>query len=78
MSRLTSDCQTMASTLSVNVNIFFRNGIMLIGNLIFMIVISWRLSMVTFIAVPLVGFITKAYGAYYDVSQNSLHIAFML
>uniref|UniRef100_A0A7E4VW94 ATP-binding cassette sub-family B member 9 n=1 Tax=Panagrellus redivivus TaxID=6233 RepID=A0A7E4VW94_PANRE len=66
VSRLTSDCQTMASTVSTNVNVFLRNGVMLLGSLLFMVTISWRLTMVTFIAVPLVGFISKAYGAYYD------------
>lgn len=65
-SRLTADCQTMSSTVSTNVNVFLRNGVMLIGALVFMFSLSWRLSLVTFIAVPLVGFITKLYGAYYD------------
>ncbi|KHJ85933.1 ABC transporter transmembrane region [Oesophagostomum dentatum] len=66
VSRLTSDCQTMSTTVSTNLNVFLRNGVMLIGALVFMFVMSWRLSTVTFIAIPLVGFITKWYGAYYD------------
>lgn len=72
MSRLTSDCQTISSTVSTNVNVFMRNGVMLIGALAFMILMSWRLAMVTFIAVPLVGFITKAYSSFYDVSIGFL------
>ncbi|CAJ0575506.1 unnamed protein product, partial [Mesorhabditis spiculigera] len=66
ISRLTSDCQTMASTVAVNLNVFLRNGVMLIGALGFMFALSWRLALVTFIAIPIVGFITKWYGAYYD------------
>ncbi|KAK6727498.1 hypothetical protein RB195_005279 [Necator americanus] len=66
VSRLTSDCQTMSTTVSTNLNVFLRNGVMLVGALVFMFVMSWRLSLVTFIAIPLVGFITKWYGAYYD------------
>ncbi|EPB73129.1 antigen peptide transporter 2 [Ancylostoma ceylanicum] len=66
VSRLTSDCQTMSTTVSTNLNVFLRNGVMLLGALVFMFVMSWRLSLVTFIAIPLVGFITKWYGAYYD------------
>ncbi|CAJ0930103.1 unnamed protein product, partial [Mesorhabditis belari] len=66
ISRLTSDCQTMASTVAVNLNVFLRNGVMLLGALVFMFALSWRLSMVTFIAIPLVAFITKLYGSYYD------------
>uniref|UniRef100_A0A7E4VA36 ABC transmembrane type-1 domain-containing protein n=1 Tax=Panagrellus redivivus TaxID=6233 RepID=A0A7E4VA36_PANRE len=66
VSRLTSDCQTMSATVSTNVNIFLRSGFMLIGSVAFMFTISWRLTMVTFISVPFVGFISKAYGYYYD------------
>ncbi|KAK5964602.1 hypothetical protein GCK32_001549 [Trichostrongylus colubriformis] len=66
VSRLTSDCQTMSTTVSTNLNVFLRNGVMLVGALVFMFIMSWRLSLVTFIAIPLVGFITKWYGAYYD------------
>ncbi|TKR93709.1 hypothetical protein L596_008119 [Steinernema carpocapsae] len=65
-SRLTSDCQTMATTVATNLNVFMRNGLMLIGALVYMFYLSWQLTLVTFIAVPLVGFITKVYGAYYD------------
>lgn len=68
VSRLTSDCQTISTTVSTNLNVFLRNGVMLIGALIYMFILSWRLAMVTFIAIPTVGFITKWYGAFFDVS----------
>ncbi|EGT59640.1 hypothetical protein CAEBREN_10479 [Caenorhabditis brenneri] len=45
MSRLTSDCQTISSTVSTNVNVFMRNGVMLIGALAYMFAMSWRLAM---------------------------------
>ncbi|EJD75434.1 ABC transporter, variant [Loa loa] len=66
-SRLTTDCETMSSTISTNLNIFLRNIVMLLGSLVFMATLSWRLSLVTFIIVPVVGFVTKVYGAYYDL-----------
>ncbi|CAD6184877.1 unnamed protein product [Caenorhabditis auriculariae] len=66
VSRLTSDCQTISSTVSTNLNVFLRNGVMLVGALVYMFFMSWRLAMVTFIAVPFIGFITKWYGTYYD------------
>ncbi|PAV80705.1 hypothetical protein WR25_03311 [Diploscapter pachys] len=66
VSRLTADCATVSSTISNNLNTFLRNGVMLIGGVIFMFILSWRLAMVTFIAVPFIGLITKLYGAYYD------------
>lgn len=69
VSRLTSDCEKIASTVPTNMNVFLRNGVMLIGALCYMFSLSWRLAMVTFIAIPMVGFITKWYGAFFDVSR---------
>lgn len=68
VSRLNSDCQTMSNTLSLYMNVLTRNVTMLFGSLIFMFTLSWRLSMVTFIAVPLIFLVSKVYGVYYDVS----------
>uniref|UniRef100_A0AC35U5V0 ATP-binding cassette sub-family B member 9 n=1 Tax=Rhabditophanes sp. KR3021 TaxID=114890 RepID=A0AC35U5V0_9BILA len=65
-SRLTSDCEKMSTIVSTNLNVFMRSLMMLIGALIFMFYMSWRLTLVTFILIPVVGFITKVYGAYYD------------
>ncbi|VDL70938.1 unnamed protein product [Nippostrongylus brasiliensis] len=55
-----------AEAVSSNLNVFLRNGVMLVGALVFMFAMSWRLSLVTFIAVPFIGFITKWYATYYD------------
>lgn len=65
-SRLTSDCEVMSSVISTNFNVFLRSLVMMIGSFIFMFAMSWRLALVTFILIPLVGFVTKVYGAYYD------------
>ncbi|VDM95171.1 unnamed protein product [Thelazia callipaeda] len=72
ISRLTSDCQTMSSTISTNINVFLRNGVMLLGSLIFMFALSWRLCLVTFIAVPIVAYLTKIYGSYYDLLSEKV------
>lgn len=66
-SRLNADCQTMSNTLSLYMNVLTRNLTMLVGSLIFMFSLSWRLSMVTFIAIPLIFFVSKIFGVYYDV-----------
>ncbi|KAI6191210.1 Antigen peptide transporter 2 [Aphelenchoides bicaudatus] len=66
LSRLTADCQKLSSTVSNNVNVFLRNVVMIIGSLIFMFFLSWRLTFVTFIAVPPITLITKVYGRYFD------------
>lgn len=48
-----------------------RSTIMLLGSLVFMCSLSWRLTLVTFIVIPPIGVITKLYGDYYDVRQCS-------
>uniref|UniRef100_A0A0K0FUY3 ATP-binding cassette sub-family B member 9 (inferred by orthology to a human protein) n=1 Tax=Strongyloides venezuelensis TaxID=75913 RepID=A0A0K0FUY3_STRVS len=65
-SRLTSDCEVMSSVISTNFNVFLRSLVMMIGSFIFMFAMSWRLALVTFILIPLIGFVTKVYGSYYD------------
>ncbi|KAI1703534.1 ABC transporter transmembrane region domain-containing protein [Ditylenchus destructor] len=65
-SRLTSDCQTMSNTLSLYMNVLTRNLTMLVGSLMFMFSLSWRLTLVTFIAVPIIFLVSKVYGVYYD------------
>lgn len=57
----------MSSTVSTNLNVFMRNSVMLVGSVIFMINLSWRLTLVTLVAVPPIAFFSKIYGAYYDV-----------
>ncbi|VDD92071.1 unnamed protein product [Enterobius vermicularis] len=65
-SRLNADCQTMSNTLSLYINVLMRNVTMLFGSVIFMFSLSWRLSMVTLIAIPIIFLISKVYGVYYD------------
>nr|CDJ82259.1 unnamed protein product [Haemonchus contortus] len=75
-SRLTSDCQTMSNTLSLYMNVLTRNVTMLFGSLIFMTTLSWRLSMITLITVPLMFLVNKVFGVWYDKlseeTQNSI------
>uniref|UniRef100_A0A0N5AN58 ABC-type antigen peptide transporter n=1 Tax=Syphacia muris TaxID=451379 RepID=A0A0N5AN58_9BILA len=66
-SRLTADCQTMSDTVAMNVNVFLRNTVMVGGSMIFMMVLSWRLSLVTFIVVPIIFVASKIFGTYYDM-----------
>ncbi|CAI4221697.1 unnamed protein product [Auanema sp. JU1783] len=65
-SRLAADCQTMSDTVAMNVNVFLRNTVMLLGSMIFMMTLSWRLSLITFILVPIIFVASKIFGTYYD------------
>ncbi|KAF7632331.1 hypothetical protein Mgra_00008256 [Meloidogyne graminicola] len=66
LSRLISDCETMSATISTNVNILLRNGLMVIGSVFFMMGMSWRLTLLTIIVIPPITFFTKLYSSYYD------------
>lgn len=46
VSRLSSDCQVMATNVSTHVNVFLRNFVMFVGSLCMMLYMSWRLTMV--------------------------------
>ncbi|KAF8369219.1 haf-4 [Pristionchus pacificus] len=75
-SRLTADCQTMSDTVALNVNVFLRNIVMLFGSMLFMMSLSWRLSLITFILVPIIFVASKIFGTYYDLlserTQNAI------
>lgn len=75
-SRLTSDTTTMSDTLGLNINILLRNLIKAGGVLFFMFKLSWRLTLITFIGLPVMIAVSKVYGHYYkklqEEVQNSL------
>ena len=65
-SRLTTDTTKVGDQISLNINIFLRSTIKVIGILIFMFRLSWRLTIVTLIGTPMVVIISEAYGDYYQ------------
>ncbi|CAI5438864.1 unnamed protein product [Caenorhabditis angaria] len=75
-SRLSADCQTMSNTLSLYMNVLTRNLTMLFGSLIFMFTLSWKLSMITLINIPIIFLVNKIFGVWYDTlseeTQNSV------
>lgn len=64
----------MSDTVALNVNVFLRNIVMMGGSMIFMFMLSWRLSLVTFIAVPIIFLASKIFGTYYDVKCLNIHL----
>uniref|UniRef100_A0A914H121 Uncharacterized protein n=1 Tax=Globodera rostochiensis TaxID=31243 RepID=A0A914H121_GLORO len=66
LSRLILDCEKMSSTLSSTVDVFFSNGLMVLGSVMIMLALSWRLTMVTLVLIPPIAVFTKVYSIYYD------------
>ena len=64
-SRLSSDTTLVGDQVSLNVNVFLRSTVQIIGVLIFMFVLSWQLTLVAFISVPVITILSKWYGGFY-------------
>ena len=58
-SRLSSDTTLVGDQVTLNVNVFLRSVVQAIGVLIFMFVLSWQLSIIAFISVPVVTALSK-------------------
>ncbi|ELT94942.1 hypothetical protein CAPTEDRAFT_6286 [Capitella teleta] len=71
-SRLTSDVTTMSDTLSLNVNVFLRSLIKSLGVIVFMVRLSWRLTVVTLIGLPIIMGVSSVYGQYYKKLSSSV------
>lgn len=63
-SRLSSDTTLVGDQISLNVNVFLRSLVQAIGVLLFMLMVSWQLTVLAFISVPLITLLSKWYGDY--------------
>lgn len=63
-SRLSSDTTLVGDQVSLNVNVFLRSLVQAIGVLLFMFLVSWQLTILAFISVPLITLLSKWYGNY--------------
>ncbi|XP_071945234.1 ABC-type oligopeptide transporter ABCB9-like [Antedon mediterranea] len=78
-SRLTSDTSTMSDTVCLNLNIFLRSTVKIAGFTVMMIRLSWRLTLITLLAIPIIALVSEIYGKYYKklskAVQDSLAVA---
>jgi len=72
MSRLVSDTTTLSNCLGLNMNIFLRTSIKIVGACVFMFSLSWRMSLITFLGIPIVSAVSKIYGYYYEKLQKEI------
>eukprot|EP00890_Picochlorum_soloecismus_P002479 jgi/Picsp_1/3231/NSC_06071-R1_atp-binding cassette sub-family b member 9 len=64
-SRLSADTTTVSDQICLNLNVMMRSVTQAVIVLVFMFTASWRLSVVTFVMVPIVIAVCKVYGTYY-------------
>mmetsp|Transcript_5970 Transcript_5970/g.12774 ORF Transcript_5970/g.12774 Transcript_5970/m.12774 type:complete len:542 (+) Transcript_5970:1653-3278(+) len=63
-SRLSSDTTLVGDQVTLNVNVFLRSLVQVIGVLVFMFTISWQLSLLAFISVPVISVLSTWYGGF--------------
>jgi len=63
-SRLSSDTTLVGDQITLNVNVFLRSLVQAVGVLGFMFVVSYQLSLLAFISVPVITVLSKWYGNY--------------
>ena len=63
-SRLCNDTTLVGNQVTLNINVFLRSFVQAIGVLIFMFLISWQLTLLAFVSVPIITVFSKIYGAY--------------
>ena len=63
-SRLSSDTTLVGDQVSLNVNVFLRSLVQALGVLLFMFLVSWQLSILAFISVPLITLLSRWYGEF--------------
>ena len=75
LSRLTSDTTTMSDLISTNLNGFMWNLFKTIGTLVFILKLSWQLSLSCFIGAPIVFSVGKLFGNYIKKLSNKVQEA---
>lgn len=66
-SRLCSDTTLVGDQVSLNVNVFLRSTVQAIGVLIFMFFVSWQLTLLTFLTVPVTVALSTIYGEFVSI-----------
>jgi ATP-binding cassette subfamily B multidrug efflux pump len=59
MSQFTNDMENVSSTLSDSITQLFSGVLRLVGAVVIMLVVNWRLALVSFVTIPLMSFIAR-------------------
>lgn len=70
-SRLSKDTDLMAKTVCLNVNVMLRTLIKTLGVIYFMLNLSWKLTFLVMMEVPLTGLVQNVYDKHYQVISGA-------
>lgn len=62
MSNLTNDVQALQTAIVDNLVTFITEAVTLVGSLVYMLILDWKLTIVTFVVVPVVLIIIQVFG----------------
>ncbi|XP_073404818.1 antigen peptide transporter 2 [Dendrobates tinctorius] len=65
-SRLSNDTSLVSRSIAANVNITLRTLIRCVGHYLFMLSLSWRLTLLTFVSMPLISIVQSIYNKYHE------------
>ncbi|GMT36324.1 hypothetical protein PFISCL1PPCAC_27621, partial [Pristionchus fissidentatus] len=65
-SHLTTGCSSISHGVTRNVGMLFVNLFIMIGGVVVMAVLSWRLALVSLVTIPWITYITKSFNNYND------------
>ena len=75
LSRLTADCQLVQGAVSVNISVFIRYAIQVLGGLVLMALISLKLTLVIAISVPCLVLATRFWGGKLQAASREMQAA---
>lgn len=75
-SRLSKDTDLMAKTVCLNVNVMLRTLIKTLGVIYFMLNLSWKLTFLVLMEVPLTGLVQNIYDKHYQVISDDGSVYF--
>lgn len=66
----------MAKTVCLNVNVMLRTLIKTVGVIYFMLNLSWKLTFLVLMEVPITGLIQNIYDTHYQVISDDVYVHF--
>lgn len=74
-SRLVSDTDKMGRSIAMNVNVFLRSLVKTCGMLVQMLSLSWQLTLLTCVEMPLLAVLQNYYSIHYQVIAHTFLVS---
>ena len=75
VSRIADDCGVLQNSVTTNISMVLRQMVQLLGSLVIILVISWRLTAVMLLVVPILSFSAVFYGRWLKTISKKMQDA---